>query len=272
MNIRSLLILLLCWLGVHGLPQAQTTTTAGGEVLSIATRPGVRVPVFVVWNPQAKATVVLFSGGAGGYGMLGEDGWPASQNFLIRTGKVWAGHPFNVAMVGRPSDGIDLQDGAVRIGSLHSADNDAVFKALKSKSALPLWVVGTSMGTISAAAAAIQDTDHRIAGVVLTSSITAYNMSGAVPRQELEKIQVPTLVVHHARDSCKVCTPYEAKRLPAALKNAPIKALWMVEEGSGAVGNPCQALHYHGYAGAERAVVDRIARWIENPTPENPQP
>lgn len=54
-------------------------------VLQVETRPGVRVPVFAAWRPDAVATVVLYSGGRGGYGSLGEDGWPAGKNFLIRT-------------------------------------------------------------------------------------------------------------------------------------------------------------------------------------------
>ena len=265
MKIVSLVMTLLCWLGGHGTLHAQPAT--GLEVLKVETRAGVLVPVFVAWDPQATVTVVLFSGGAGGYGALGEDGWPKGQNFLIRTGKLWAGHHFNVAMVGRPSDGIDLHNGAVRIGSLHSADNDAVFKTLKDKSGLPMWVIGTSMGTISAAAAAIHDTEHRIAGVVLTSSVTTHKVVGAVPSQALDNIRVPTLVVHHVRDGCKGCTPYEAKRIPAALKNAPVTAMLLIDEGGGESGDVCEALHFHGYIGAEPSVVDQIARWIQNQKP-----
>lgn len=236
-----------------------------GEVVRVDTRPQVRVPLFAIWNPQATATVVLFSGGAGGYGRLNADGWPGSQNFLIRTGKLWASYPFNIVMVGRPSDGLDLHDDTVRIGDLHAADNLAVFTAIKSKSPLPLWVVGTSMGTISAAAAAIRDTDGHIAGVVLTSSVTGYKKTGAVPRQDLGKIRVPTLVVHHARDGCRLCAPHEAKSIPAALKGAPVKAFLLINEGAGESGEACEALHFHGYIGAEASVVDQIARWIQNP-------
>ena len=179
-------------------------------VKQIETRPDVRVPVFEVWQPKAVANVVLFSGGGGGYGQIGEDGWPLSRNFLIRTGKDWAEHPFNLIMVGRPSDGIDLHEGNNRIRDEHAADNLALFKYLRQKNSLPIWVVGTSMGTISAAASAVRDTDKLLAGVVLTSSVTLYRMNGAVPKQALDKITVPVLVVHHTKDVCKVCRPQEA--------------------------------------------------------------
>lgn len=247
---------------------SQSQAAPAGEVLMVPTRPGVQVPLFAVWNSQAVATVVLFSGGGGGYGRYDASGWPSSQNFLIRTGRQWVAHPFNVVMVGRPSDGIDLSDGAVRTGPLHAADNEAVFQSILDKSPLPLWLVGTSMGTISAAAAAIQDkaVPPRIAGLVLTSSVTGYKKTGAVTRQDLSQVRVPTLVVHHARDGCRLCAPYEAKAIPPALKNAPVKAFLLVEEGGGESGDECGALHFHGYIGAEARVVDQIARWIQNPS------
>ena len=259
----SLWVLLLVSMALGDPLHAQTPVP--GEVLLVETRPDVQVPLFVVWNPKATATVVLFSGGAGGYGKIDASGWPSSRNFLIRTGKLWASYPFNVVMVGRPSDAIDLHDGAVRVGKQHAIDNDVIFKTIKGKSPVPLWVVGTSMGTLSAAAAAIQNTGNRIAGLVLTSSVTSYKMAGAVPRQELDKIAIPTLVVHHARDGCRICTPYEARAIPGALKNAPVKAMLLVQEGSGESGDPCEAMHFHGYIGAENGVVDQIARWIQKP-------
>jgi len=63
-----------------------------GEVQRIATRAGVDVPIYAYWRDDAVASVVLFSGGAGGYGQIGADGWPTGGNFLIRTGKRWARH------------------------------------------------------------------------------------------------------------------------------------------------------------------------------------
>lgn len=167
-------------------PSAQGTPT--GEVTRVATRENVTVPIYAYWQNDAVATVVLFSGGAGGYGAIGEDGWPAGGNFLIRTGKRWVSHAFNIVMIGRPSDGIDLSSGNVRIGDEHAADNAAILKVIKQRSPVPIWVVGTSMGTISAAAAAIRDEGNLIAGVVLTSAIVAYKVPGAVPRQPLENV------------------------------------------------------------------------------------
>jgi len=237
-----------------------------GEVQRVDTREGVSVPIYTYWRQDAVATVVLFSGGGGGYGLIGQNGWPASGNFLIRTGRHWATHPFNIVMVGRPSDSIDLSLGSIRTGGKHGADNVAIFKAIKLKSALPIWVVGTSMGTISAAAAAIQDSENLVAGVVLTSSITGYKIDGAVPKQDLEKIRVPTLVFHHENDGCKFCQAYEAKRIAGQLENSPLTTPMIVNGGTGATGNPCEPFHHHGYIGMENEAVDLIATWILKPT------
>ncbi len=236
-----------------------------GEVIRVATREGVNVPIYAVWRNDAVATVVLFSGGPGGYGRMGDDGWPAGGNFLIHTGKRWASHPFNVVMVGRPSDGIDLAHGGTRIDDKHAADNVAMFKTIKTRSPKPIWVVGTSMGTISAAATAIRDTEELVSGVALTSSVVSYKIPGAVPRQSLGKIRVPVLVYHHEKDGCWACLAYEAKNIAGDLKSAPIKKTMIVSGGGNPTGDPCEPKHYHGYSGMENEAVDQIAAWILKP-------
>jgi pimeloyl-ACP methyl ester carboxylesterase len=244
---------------------ARAEEISAGSVLRISTR-GATLPIFTVWKKDAVATLVLYSGGGGGYGKLGEDGWPGSPNFLIRSAKLFAAQPFNVVLVGRASDVANL-DGVARSGDSHDVDNQAIFRAILAQSRVPLWLVGTSMGTISATAAAIRDEGRSVAGIVLTSSVTAYRVPGAVPRQELGKIGVPVLVVHHVRDACKVCTPHEAKNIADALKNAPIKKTLLLDGGGEPTGDPCEPMHYHGFIGMEQQAVDLISAWIQHPTP-----
>lgn len=236
-----------------------------GKVREVITREGVTVPLYQVWRDDARLTVVLFSGGSGGYGRIGADGWPTSGNFLIRTGKLWAAYPFNIVMVGRPSDGIDLGLGAVRTGAEHAADNRAILAAIKQQSPLPIWLVGTSMGSISVAATAIRNDENLVAGIVLSSSITSYRFDGAVPKQDLERIRVPTLVFHHENDGCRLCQAHEARHISKQLSHAPISKTMIVGGGTGARGNPCEAFHYHGYVGMEKEAVEQIAGWILNP-------
>lgn len=238
-----------------------------GKMLRIPTRGDAVVPTY--WAPQlnAAATVVLLPGGGGGIGALNETGWPGSSNFLIRSGALFADQGFNVAMVARPSDIKDL-DYQVRISESHMDDLRAVLLKLKQMSSAPIWIIGTSRGTVSATAFAVSEKSRGlIDGVVLTSSVTNFKFTGAVPSQDLEKIGVPVLVLHHDKDACSACRPYEVPLIIKKLSNTPIKKQMIVDGGSGATGDPCEPAHWHGFIGMEKEVVTLIADWIRRPMP-----
>jgi pimeloyl-ACP methyl ester carboxylesterase len=237
---------------------------AADRLVKIDTRPGVTVAFWYMPRPGATATVVLLPGGSGSIGM--KHGKPTSRNFLVRSRDLFAGHDVSVAIVGRPSDKKDL-DNDFRADPRHVADLRAVVAYLKKDSGLPVWLIGTSRGTISAAAAAIAFGADELAGVVLTSSITSYRIAAAVPRQPLDRIRIPVLVMHHEKDACPVCAPYEVKYILRGLTHAPVKKLVMVNGGGDPRGDPCEALHWHGYIGMEPQAVDTIMAWIKNPTP-----
>jgi hypothetical protein len=76
---------------------------------------------------------------------------------------------------------------------------------------------------------------------------------------------VPVLVVHHEFDECKVCVPNEVFQIVRGLKNAPIKKEVYVKGGANPTGDPCEALHWHGFIGMEKEVVDLISGGIKNP-------
>ena len=236
---------------------------AEGPLFKVPTRSDVKTTLF--WEPVegAKATVFLFPGGGGGFGKV-EDGKPTSNNFLVRSAPYFTANGFNVAIFGRPSDSEDL-DYADRISDTHMADVRKVLEFVKRKADVPVWIVGTSRGTISAAAAAI-NLPGEMAGVVLTSSVVSYKKPGAVPKQDLDRIKVPVLILHHAKDACPLCQPFEVPAILRGLKNAPIKKEIMVSGGVNPTGNVCEALHWHGFIGMEHEAVDLIADWIKSPT------
>ena len=236
---------------------------AEGTLFKIPTRNGVTTTLFWESAPDAKATVLLFPGGAGGFGKV-EAGKATGLNFLVRSEPYFIANGFNVAIFGRPSDSQDL-DYADRISETHMADVRKVLEFVKRQADAPVWIVGTSRGTISAAAAAI-NLPGEMAGVVLTSSVVSYKKPGAVPTQELDRIKVPVLVLHHAKDACPLCQPHEVPAILRGLKNAPMKKEIMVSGGDNPTGNVCEALHWHGFIGMEREAVDLIANWIKAPS------
>jgi pimeloyl-ACP methyl ester carboxylesterase len=229
-------------------------------------RPGVVMPVYRMRVPGAPAVLLLLSGGTGGMGRL-EDGQPGSRNFLVRNRGYFAQAGFDVAVLGLPSDKKGGWNASDRLGAEHMEDLRSVVRRLKAETGLPVWLVGTSMGTVSATAAAIALGPEELAGVVLTSSVTGRQKPGAVPTQDLAAIRVPVLVLHHAKDACKLCAPAEAANIPGWLTNAPVRKFLLVDGGEGASGDPCEALHHHGYIGMEQEAVRRITDWIRKPAP-----
>ena len=241
---------------------AQPLAHAEGTLFKVPTRPDVKTTLF--WEPMegAKATVFLFPGGGGGFGKV-EDGKATSNNFLVRSAPYFTANGFNVAIFGRPSDSEDL-DYADRISDSHMVDVRKVLDFVKTQSVAPVWVLGTSRGTISAAATAIH-VQGDIAGLVLTSSVVNYKKPGAVPKQHLAAIKVPLLVFHHVKDACIHCRPDEVSAAFKGFHNAPVKKLIFVDGGANPTGDVCAGLHHHGFIGMEREAVDTISAWIRNP-------
>jgi predicted alpha/beta-hydrolase family hydrolase len=240
-----------------------SASSAADQLLRVASRPDVSISYWWMPRDSARATVVLFSGGSGGIGY--RDGEPKSGNFLIRSRDEFANAGFNVALVGNPSDMPQLNP-VFRQSTEHMADVRAIVADIRQRSSAPVWLIGTSQGTISAAAVAI-DMGTQINGLVLTATLTGQQFGGSVSNMALERIQVPVLVHQHAKDSCKLTPPYLAERLVGKLSAAPVKKYMEVEGGQNPSGPPCEAFHYHGYIEMEAQAVAQIAAWIQQPVP-----
>ena len=220
--------------------------------------------MLVLSPPQAKATLVLFTGGDGGLqlradGSLGK----GSGNFLIRSRQRFVDEGFTVVLIDAPSDrqGDPFLAG-FRQRPEHAADVKATIAWLRARSDRPVWLVGTSRGTQSVAYLATELSGRDGPdGIVLTSSILADRRSRSLPAMPLDRIRVPVLVVHHEKDACPVCPFADVPQLMAGLENAPRKEL--ISFGGGqSTGDPCEAFAYHGYNGIEPEVVRRIAAWV----------
>jgi pimeloyl-ACP methyl ester carboxylesterase len=166
--------------------------------------------------------------------------------------------------VGNPTDVSDL-DNSFRTSPQHVEDLLKVVEFAKRDYGLPVWLVGTSRGTVSAAAAAISFGNRELAGIVLTSSMTGNKKTRGVQAQELGTIRIPVLVMHHESDSCNSCSPKDVSRITNGLSNAPVKKQIMVNGGANPRGDACEAMHWHGFIGMEKEAVDIISNWIKNP-------
>jgi len=240
---------------------AQTTK----RVVDIPTRPGVMQRILLAGPAHPKAAVILFAGGHGGL-QISSNGslqW-GEDNFPVRTREMFAAHGLLTAVIDAPSDRQSPPYlGAFRQTPKHVADVKAVIAWLKQQSKVPVWLVGTSAGTQSAAFIATQlpPAAGGPDGLVLTSTVLRVAKGRPVPNMNLKKIGIPVLVVHHRQDGCEN-TPYaEIPSLMAGLSASPRKEL-LTFDGGQSRQNPCSALTYHGFFGIERDVVTKIAQWI----------
>jgi hypothetical protein len=119
---------------------------------------------------------------------------------------------------------------------------------------------------VSGTAAAIEFGPELVTGLVLTSSVTNLK-PGAIATQNLNRLRIPVLVVHHTKDACKICVPSEAAKIPTLLVNSPKKDFMLVDGGSDPSGNVCNAQHWHGFINYEEQAVKLITDWIDAQNP-----
>jgi len=233
-------------------------------VKTLEPRPGV-TESFLLVRPEGPpvASVILFSGGEGVLSLKRYGPKWSYGNFLVRSRDLFAAEGLLVAVLDVPSDHA-AGYGRFRVSKEHAGDVSAVIADLKTLAPVPVWLVGTSMGTVSAAFVAGQLRQGGPDGVVLTSSITdrSRQTTNTVLDADLDEIRVPTLIVHHKQDGCVVTQYNVARLLPGQLKRAPRKE-FLSFEGGMPVGDPCESFAYHGYKGIEPEVVRAIAAWIK---------
>lgn len=241
---------------------------AAQTVADVPSPRGETTRILVETAADPWVTVLLFAGGQGGL-ELSKDGAIGNLggNFLIRTRDEFRAAGANTVVIDAPSDRSNLKN--FRDTEGHAEDIGAVVRHLRASLKVPVWVVGTSNGTVSAANAGVRLAgDARPDGVVLTSTRLETNAYGTgVLDLDVEKITGPVLIAHHRHDNCHVTPPERIPDLAAGLTGArPLKVLWY-EGGEGARGNPCHARHYHGFIGIEAKVVADIMAWIKRPAP-----
>ncbi len=244
-------------LGIIGLMPA--LAMAQIEVHELKTRPEVTLRFVYSKAPGAFASAVLFQGGGGAIGIF-PNGSIRNENFLSGGARRFNDNGISVAIVDVPSDRRVLDE--FRHTREHAEDAAAVIAFLRQREKLPVWTVGTSNGSLSAATAAAMLGERGPDGVVLTASTTRQPVAAAHPvtLAMLDEITQPVLFVHHKDDGCMV-TPYDAiPGVMAAMKKAKRVELITVDGGD-RHGNPCHSGH-HQFLGIEASVTQKIADWI----------
>lgn len=212
-----------------------------------------------------KASVVLYPGGSGNIKLKADGTIEAPGNFLVRSREHFAAEGFLVAVVDRPSDWAGTNSERYRMTPAHVEDAAAIAGVMRQEAPVPVWFVGTSRGTISAANIASRLGGDKIAGIVLTSSVTNPGKKSpqAVTDADLAGIAVPVLILGHGSDDCYVTPWSEQEALAKQFKNAAAVEAIRIDGGdNGNLHDACGPFSHHGFLGQEKEVVAKIAAWI----------
>ncbi len=262
--IRFLAPLIGLLLATSASAQAQNAS-----LVSIQTPRGVKQAFILIKPDKPVASVILFAGGHGALGLQSASTMKWGKgNFLVRSRDKFAARNLMVAVIDAPSDQQNGMNGIFRMGSAHAGDIGAVAAYLKQQAAVPVWLVGTSMGTFSAAGGAIAG--KNIDGLVLTSTITrakphwkiAQSHRDGVASMPLQRVSVPTLIVSHTKDGCDITPAADGPKLRGRLTGAKPVDIALLNGGDPPKSDPCEAMSQHGFLGIEGEAVGAIAKFI----------
>jgi pimeloyl-ACP methyl ester carboxylesterase len=229
-----------------------------------------------VSDQEARTALVLLIGGSG-YLDLDDHGCPRwlTRNSLIRMRPYFHAAGFVTALIDAPSD-FRGQDGLAgfRMATRHADDLGKVIADLRQRFHGPVWVVGHSRGTISAANAA-----GRLSGTAAPNGVVLMSamMTGGRSKQNpwtnqtvfdtpLDAIAVPVLIVGHAADNC-ARSPARLIGAVAARIHAARQQVAVVTGGPIKPGRPeslvnCGIGDPHDFVDQEAEVAAGILRFI----------
>ncbi|HIM95465.1 MAG TPA: alpha/beta hydrolase [Gammaproteobacteria bacterium] len=234
------------------------------NIVTLDTRTDVTQQILIEQPDNLKANLILFAGGKGKIKLDNGD-YESNDNFLVRSRQLFLDKGFTTILIDAPSDRQDRTGmlKGFRNSQEHVKDIEVVIDYIRTINSKPIWLIGTSRGTESAAYAAVH-LNNKINGVVLTSSISKTNKKGtSVTDLALDRITVPILAVHHKDDKCKTTKPKVVKAIKNKSYNSSSVRIKMFSGGDEPINkNPCKAKTYHGFLGIESEVVKSITEFI----------
>lgn len=250
-RVAAAFLLFLAWAGRDRAGASEQLVTPPGQE-------GITMPVLYEEAANPIASVILFVGGDG-------DLAHQTNSFLLRVRGQFVAAGMSVAVPDTPSDHPGGFGPLFRTWTAHTTDIGAVVAFLKGRALVPVWAVGNSNGTISAASGAALLGPRNIAGIVLTSAVWLGGL-GLVP---VEKIAVPVLVIGNRLDACPASLLTLSEQNMRRFVAAPDKKL-MAVSGNPSEGPRCGTGSPHDFYGVEDQAVPPIIDWIRTHDCEDP--
>jgi len=242
----------------HNENEKVATDAASPRVVDLPLAGGGTQRALYAEAPHARAIVVMLPGGAGEVG-IDESGDAHGKNFVVRTRALWNARGYSVLI---PDAIDDTKMRGIRSSPRYAAIVSDLVAYARRQTSGPIFLLGTSQGSIAAMNGAASLREDQIAGVVLTESVSRQSRSHeTVFDAHPELVNVPALVVANRDDACKVAPPQDAPKIAAAMTHSPqVNVIYV----SGGVlrSNDCGSLSPHGYNGIEQFVVDSIVAWM----------
>jgi hypothetical protein len=186
-------------------------------------------------------------------------------NFLIRSRRHLADEAIATLVVDCLSDSGDMCASAYQASAERQQHVQLLIDKVRQlqPSVQKVWLVGTSMGTISSSFMARYG-GRAYAGAVHTASITeplAPKSYRELADFDYGKADIPQFLVHHKDDPCSLTSYAGAQRIAERYK----LPLITVTGGRGFTGGACQAHTQHGFKGREAEVMRAIASGMKAP-------
>jgi hypothetical protein len=185
-------------------------------------------------------------------------------NFLIRSRRFLADESIATLIVDCHSESGDYCSAAYQSSQDRQQHVQKLIDAVKGQypSLNEVWLIGTSMGTISSAFLPTYD-PKSYAGAIHTASITEPWAQGSyreLANFDYRQSGIPQIFVHHRDDPCGLTTYSGAKKISEKFGFALITVLG----GSGFQGGACQAQTEHGFKGIEPQTMRAIANILKS--------
>jgi hypothetical protein len=184
-------------------------------------------------------------------------------NFLIRARRFLVDESVASLVIDCQSESGDYCTSNYQASKQRQEDVDKLISEVKKRvpSIKEIWLVGTSMGTISSSFMPIHN-QTGYAGAIHTASITDPYAKGSYRELggfDYKKASIPQFFIHHVNDPCALTTYPSAKSI-ADKYNIP---LLTVTGGSGFQGGACEAFTEHGFRGKEKEVMNAVTAIIQ---------
>jgi pimeloyl-ACP methyl ester carboxylesterase len=239
-----------------------TDSVSGERIVDLRLTGGERQRLLYASPARPKAIIVMLPGGAGDVGLRGDGSVLHDDNFVVRTRSLWVQRGYAVLI----PDAVDRANlRGVRSSPEYAALVEDLVGFAHGQASAPVFLLGTSQGSIAAMNGAAHAQSGAISGVVLTESVSRLGASGeTVFSADPQDVRAPALVVANQDDRCDVAPPEDAPRIAAAMTRSASVEVISVAGGVQRSTKLCGSLSPHGYYGIESEVISRIDSWMQH--------